>query len=55
MSELITFPTRGNNILELCFTTDLYSVLSCEPVPGFSDHEAVILSVQTPTCMIKRP
>ena len=42
MSQLVTFPTRGNNTLDLCFTTHPDSVLSCEPVSGFSDHDAVI-------------
>ena len=54
MSQLVTFPTRRNNTLDLCFTTHPDSVLSCEPVPGFSDHDAVILSIQTPTRMIKQ-
>ncbi|XP_065886047.1 uncharacterized protein [Dysidea avara] len=54
MSQLVTFPTRRNNTLDLCFTTHPDSVLSCEPIPGFSDHDAVILSVQTPTRMIKQ-
>ena len=52
MSQLVTFPTRGNNTLDLYFTTHPDSVLSCEPVPSVSDHDAVILSVQTPTRMI---
>ena len=50
-STLVTFPTRGNNTLDKCFTTHPDSVLSFEQVPGFSDHDAVILSVQTQTHM----
>ena len=41
MSQLVTFPTRGNDTLDLCFTTHPDFVLSCEPVPGFSDHDAL--------------
>ena len=47
MSQLVTFPTRGNNILDLCPCTHPDSVLSCEPIPGFSDHDAITLSIQT--------
>jgi len=38
LSQLFSFTTRGNNTLDLCFTTHPDSVLSCEPAPGFSDH-----------------
>ena len=54
MSQLVTFPTKGNNILYLCICTHPDSVLSCEPIPGFSDHDAIILSIQTTRPVIKQ-
>jgi len=54
MSQLVTFPTKGNNILDLCIYTHPDSVLSCEPIPGFSGHDAIILSIQTTRPVIKQ-
>ena len=54
MSQLVTFPTRGNNILDLCFCTHPDSVLSCEPIPGFNDHDAITLSIQTTRQVMKQ-
>ena len=47
LDQIVTFPTRANNILDLCFTTHPNNILSCEPIPGVSDHDAVIAAVQT--------
>ena len=52
MSLLVTFPNRGNNILDLCLCTHPDSVLSCET--GFSDHDAITLSIQTMRQVIKQ-
>ena len=54
MSQLVIFPTRGINILDLCLCTHPDSVLSCEPISGFSDHDAIILSIQTTRQVIKQ-
>jgi len=54
MSQLVTFPTRGNNTLDLCFCTHPDSVSSCGPIPGFSDHDAVLLSICTPRRIVKQ-
>ena len=54
MSQLVTFPTRGINILDLWLCTHPDSVLSCEPISGFSDHDAIILSIQTTRQVIKQ-
>ena len=43
MQQVVTFPTRGTNILDLCFTTDPDLVQSCQPFPGVSDHDIVLL------------
>ena len=33
-------------ILDLCFTTHPDTVITCEPAPGLSDHDAVLISFQ---------
>jgi len=45
LSQLVTFPTRVQNTLDLCFTTHPNIVTSCEPLPGLSDHDAVLVSI----------
>ena len=51
MQQVVIFPTRGTNILDLCFTTDpdLQLVQSCQPFPGVSDHDIVLLKFQLQT------
>ena len=46
--------TRAQNVLDLCFTTNPNSVISCEPLPGLSDHDAVLVSIKIPKCVIKQ-
>ena len=54
ISPLVTFPTRGNNILDLCLCTNPDSMLSCEPTPGFIDHDTITLSIQTTRQVMKQ-
>jgi len=54
LSQLVTFPTRAQNVLDLCFTTNPNSVTSCEPIPGLSDHDAVLITIKTPKHVIKQ-
>jgi len=49
MQQVVTFPTRGSNILDLCFTTDPDLVQSCQPFPGISDHDIVLLKFELRT------
>jgi len=51
---MVTFPTRAENILDLCFTTNPNFVPSCEPLPGMSDHDAVLIHIKTPNCVTKQ-
>ena len=51
---MVTFPTMAQNILDLCFTTHSDTVLTCESVPGLSDHVAVLIKIQTPVCVVKQ-
>jgi len=45
LEQIVTQPTRGNNILDLCFTTHPGYIEQCTTVPGFSDHDAVIVDL----------
>ena len=55
MSQLVNFPTRAHNTLNLLFITHPDSVLSCHPAPGLSDHDAVLATIQTSKHMLKKP
>ena len=39
LQQVVTFSTRGNNLLDLCFTSHPDLVQSCLPSPGLCDHE----------------
>ena len=42
LSQIVTFPTRGMNTLDLCFTPHPDIILNCDSIPGFSDHDAIL-------------
>ena len=54
MFQMVTFPTRAQNILDLYFTTHPNTVLTCEPTPGLSDHDAVLINFQTLLHVLKQ-
>ena len=41
LSQIVTFPTRQHNILDIFITNCPNLVRSCTSIPGISDHEAV--------------
>ena len=43
LQQVVTFPTRGNNLLDLCFTSHPDLVQSCLPSPGLCDHDIVLV------------
>ena len=47
LSQLQHLPTRGDNILDLVYTTLPDQVQSIETVPGISDHDAVTVHLDT--------
>ena len=47
LSQLQRIPTRGDNILDLVYTTLPDQVQSIETVPGISDHDAVTVHLDT--------
>ena len=54
LEHIVLEPTRGRNLLDLCFTTHPNQVKKCYTLPGFSDHEAVIVVFMTSIHMQKR-
>jgi len=40
---MVDFPTRRQSILDIFVTNHLSFVTDCKPVPGISDHEAVLI------------
>ena len=45
LEQIITEPTRGKNILDLCFTSHPSYIHQSTTVPGLSDHEAIIIDI----------
>ena len=43
LSQSVTDPTRGNNILDLFFTNNSNLIKKCSVISGVSDHEAVVI------------
>ena len=42
MSQLVEFPTRGDNILGLFLSNRPTLVNRIEPLPGISDHDTMV-------------
>ena len=45
LDQLVNVPTRGKNILDLLFCSHPYLITNVEVVPGISDHEAILHSL----------
>ena len=43
LEQLVEAPARGNNILDLFFTSTPYLVSKRKPIPGIGDHDAVLV------------
>ena len=54
MFQIVTFPTRAQNILDLCFTTHPDTVQTCKPAPGLSNHDVMLINFQTLLHVIKQ-
>lgn len=52
--QMVTEPTRGNNILDLLFTTNPALVEYIEIHPGMSDHNTVITDVNLRARTVKK-
>ena len=44
LKQVVYFPTRDSNILDIFATNRPSIVKSCKPIPGVSDHEIVYVS-----------
>ena len=44
IEQLVNFPTRKQNTLDLLITNIPSFINKCIPVPGFGDHDSAILS-----------
>ena len=42
--QIVNFPTRGRNILDVFFTNHPTYEYTCEPLAGISDHEIVYVT-----------
>ena len=45
LEQIVLEPTRGDNILDLCFTSHPGIIHQCRTVPGFSDHHAALVEI----------
>ena len=43
LNQIVASPTRGSNVLDLCFVTHPDVVHPCQVIPGLSDHDAVLV------------
>ena len=51
LEQMVSKPTRGNNIIDLFFTTHPSFVDKCVSIHGVGDHDAVLLDMSsTPQC-----
>ena len=41
LEQIVDFPTRDNNVLDVFLTNRPSLIQSCKPLPGVSDHEIV--------------
>ena len=53
VEQLVEAPTRGNNILDLFFTSHPSLVSKCKPIPGIWDHDAVLVDTVTKTTEVE--
>jgi len=49
LTQMVNFPTRLTNILDLFITNIPSLILYCKPLPGISDHE--IVSIESLICI----
>jgi len=54
MEQIVDFPTRLDNTLDLVFTTHKSLVNKCKPLPGISDHDIVLVDTNIRINRIKQ-
>ena len=55
MEQIVDFPTRLDNILDLVFTTHPSLVNKCKPLPGIGDHDIVLIDTSIEVNRSKTP
>ena len=55
LEQIVSIPTRGCSILDLCFMSHPDNVISCESLPGLSDHNAVLVKISSQLYYYKQP
>ena len=46
LEQVVNFPTRGENILDIIATNRPTLVRQCQPMPGLSDHDVIFLELE---------
>ena len=54
LQNAVAFPTRQNNLLDLCFISHLDLVQSCQPYHGLCDHEIALIRFQSQVPLSKQ-
>ena len=52
LQQVVTFPTRQTNLLDLCFTSHIDVVQSCQSYSGLCDHKVVLIKFQSQQIVI---
>ncbi len=55
LEQIVNFPTRLDNILDIILTTNSSLIDKCKPLPGFSDHNIVLVYNENPSNETKSP
>ncbi|KAK3098073.1 hypothetical protein FSP39_015909 [Pinctada imbricata] len=55
LEQVITFPTRDNNMLEIFLTNKPGLINRCTPIPGISDHDTIAYIEASVKAKYKRP
>ena len=55
LEQIVSSPTHGSSILDLCFMSHPDRVVSCESYPGFSDHNIVLVNISSQLNYFKQP
>ena len=53
LKQMVTFPTRMDNTLDLFMTSDPSKIINVRPAPPISDHDVVIVDMDL--CVKKKP
>ena len=55
LEQIVTTPTRGNNILDIFLMSNPTFITKCKTIPGVGDHDIVIVDSKTIASRLKPP